>query len=89
MDSIGARKVQPPEAVAHGTDNHIAPIYKIPVGITLTGICFILFCKYYNLWRCLCDSLFSTARGAFDFYSFQIVHYSKDLSATLIYSLRF
>ena len=30
MDLIGARKVQPPEAVAHGTDSHIATIYKNP-----------------------------------------------------------
>ena len=75
MDLIGARKVQPPEAVAHGTDNHTADM-KIPVSVMPTGIYFILFCKYYNLWCCLCHTLFSTARGAFDFYTFQIIHNS-------------
>ena len=30
MDLIGARIVQTPEAVAHGTDNHTAPTQKNP-----------------------------------------------------------
>ena len=89
MDLIGARKVQPSEAVAHGTDNHTAPINKIPVSVMPTGILFILFCKYYNLGRCLCDALFPTARGTFDFYAFQVIHHSKDLTTTLIYALGF
>ena len=90
MDLIGARIVQPPEAVAHGTDNHTAPTCKrIPVSVTPTGILFILFCEYYNLGRCLCDSLFLTARGTLDFYAFQVIHNSEYLSATLIDALGF
>ena len=42
MDLIGARIVQPPEAVAHGTDNHTAPNKRIPVSVMPTGIYFIL-----------------------------------------------
>lgn len=50
MDLIGARIVQPPEAVAHGTDIHTAPIYaKNPRKRNAYGDLFILFCKYYNL----------------------------------------
>ena len=91
MDLIGARIVQPPEAVAHGTDNHTAPTFKrIPVSVNAYGdFVFILFCKYYNLGRCLCNALFPTARGTLDFYAFQVIHNSEDLSATLIYALRF
>lgn len=90
MYLIGVRIVLPPEAVAHGTDNHTAPIFKrIPVSVMPTGICFILFCKYYNLWRCLCDALFPTARGTLDFYAFQVVHNSEDMSATLVDALWF
>ena len=89
MDLIGARIVQPPEAVAHGTDNHTAPTKSIPVSVMPTGIYFILFCKYYNLWRCLCYALFFPATWTFDFYAFQIFHNSEDLSATLIQSSRF
>lgn len=38
MDLIGARIVQAPEALAHGTDNHTAPIYKrIPVSVNAYG----------------------------------------------------
>ena len=84
------RIVQPPEAVAHGTDNHTAPKYKrIPVSITPTGILFVLFCKYYNLGRYLCDTLFFATGGTLDFYAFQVIHNSEDLSATLIDTLGF
>lgn len=86
MDLIGARIVQPSEAVAHGTDNHTTPIYK-PRKRKPTG--FILFCKYYNLWRYLCHALFFTARGTLDFYAFQVIHNSEDLSATVVDTLGF
>ena len=90
MDLIGVRIVQPPEAVAHGTDNHTAQICKIiPVSVMPTGIYFILFCKYYNLGRYLCYALFFAATWTFDFYSFQVIHNSKDLSATLVDASRF
>ena len=58
MYSIGARKVQPPEAVAHGTDNHTASIYKNPrkrnaygdflsyfVNITILGVVCVTRCS--------------------------------------------
>ena len=86
MDLIGARIVQAPEALAHGTDNHTASNKRIPVSVMPTGIYFILFCEYDNLWRCLCYALFFAATGTFDFYAFQVIHNSKDLSATLIYA---
>ena len=90
MDLIGARIVQPPEAVAHGTDNHTAPTCKrIPVSILPTGIYFILFCEYYNLGRCLCDTLLFATGGASNLNTFQIIHNSKNLTATLINALGF
>lgn len=88
MDLIGARKVQPPEAVAHGTDNHTAS-NKNPRKRNAYGDLFILFCEYYNLWRCLCNALLPTARGTLDFYAFQVIHNSEDLTATVIDALGF
>ena len=71
MDLIGVRIVQPSEAVAHGTDNHTAPTCKNnPRMRNAYGDLFVLFCKYYNLGRCLCNALFPTARGTLDFYTF-------------------
>ena len=86
MDLIGAHIVQPSEAVVHGTDSHRAPTYKKdPRKHNAYGDLFILFCKYDNLWYCLCHTLFLTARGTLDFYAFQVFHNGEDLSATLVY----